>query len=878
MNNDNKSVQFNISHAIVSFVITAALYTVLLAFCEIVPFGDNTWISFDMKRQYVDFYAYYKSILFGDSNIFYSFDTALGSGLIGLCVYYLTSPFLLIIALFPIDKLPLAISLVIGLKLALSSFTFDLFLQKMCGKGAYICSVSFALCAFIMSNATNLMWLDVFIMLPILIIMTEKLVFDGKLLGYTLSVAAILYLNYYISYILLIFVLLWSIVRLWALKEKNPQEAILRLGIATGAGIGIDAVILLPTLIELRNSPKDLMLYGLKTKGHNLHPKEILTKLFSLSYDSLEVYWGYPLIFCGVIILLLAVMYFFNKKIGVREKISIAVLYLILTISFIYDDINLLWHAGMEPSGYPYREAILFVFLMLLCACRSLQEYREGYTITRIAAAFAIVGIIALYVFIRPIRLLEPWKIYINIALIIVGMIHLIALYRFKSRVTIAALSMLLIVLQVADIGINSVYIYNMESLMSEGASEFAHKVNSTDQTVDYIKGMDNSFYRTESWTPRQQNDAMMYDYKGITHYSSAGLTYVRRFLQNLGYNDDGLYTDFGHDNTQTADSILGIKYLMTDRAHGYRMHKDYELVKDGEIQVYNNPYALPAAVGVFREMSGESSNPFQLQEEIYGRLSGEPVDIFIPANVEYGGDENGGPLREYRVIAEADGEMYFYMSDLVGSRSNLEVYYNNEFLTYYGNDSCLKVLNLGYYKKGDYFIVHVKADDSGQFGEALFVTEDTDALKKAYDMTTSRHAHITSISASRLAMTLDSEYTVGDDISGEVGVFTTIPYQKGWKVKVCGIKVEPVEVYDSLMYIPLTDALQQAELGPNENIRIELYFIPEGFYIGAVISILAIGVIALMGSIRRGEADFFDEIEEDAEESDGPIFPSEAQ
>ncbi len=746
MNNDNKSIQFNISHAIVSFVITAVLYTILLAVCGIVPFGDNTWISFDMKRQYVDFYAYYKSILFGDSNIFYSFDTALGSGLIGLCVYYLTSPFLLLIALFPIDKLPLAISLVIGLKLALSSFTFDLFLQKMCDKGAYICSVSFALCAYMMSNATNIMWLDVFIMLPIVIIMTEKLLFEGKLLGYTLSVAIILYLNYYISYIILVFVLMWSVVRLCALKEKNPQEAILRLGIATGAGIGIDATILLPTFIELRNSPKDIMLYGLQTKGRNLYPKEILTKLFSLSYDSLEVYWGYPLIFCGVIILLLAIMYFFNKKIGIRERISIAVLYIILTVSFIYDDINLLWHAGMEPSGYPYREAILFVFLMLLCACRSLQEYREGLSILRIIIAGALVLLIAWYVFKYPIRLLEPWKIWINQGLIAVAILLLLLLYRVRRKIVIVSVMMMLMLLQAADLGLNGVYIYNMESMMGETASEFADKVNTTAQTVNYVKSIDESFYRMESWTPRQQNDAMMYDYKGITHYSSAGLTYVRYFLQKLGYNDDGLYTDYGHDNTQTADSILGVKYLMTDRAHGYRMHKEYELVKDGDIQVYKNPYALPAALGVYREMSGESSNPFQLQEEIYGRLSGEPVDIFTPANVEYGGDENGGPLREYRVIAEADGEMYFYMSDLVGTYSNLEVYYNNEFLTYYGNDSCLKVLNLGYYEKGDYFIVHIKADDSGDFGEALFVTEDTDALKQAYDKTVSRHADITSI------------------------------------------------------------------------------------------------------------------------------------
>ncbi|MBR5359496.1 MAG: YfhO family protein, partial [Lachnospiraceae bacterium] len=267
----------------------------------------------------------------------------------------------------------------------------------------------------------------------------------------------------------------------------------------------------------------------------------------------------------------------------------------------------------------------------------------------------------------------------------------------------------------------------------------------------------------------------------------------------------------------------------------------------------------------------GESANPFFLQEDIYSRLSGEPAEIFIPANVQGSGDENGEPVREYRVIADADGEMYFYMSDLIGSHSNLEIYYNNEFLTYYGNDACLKVLNLGYFERGDYFIVHVKAEDADDFGEAFFVTEDTQALKEAYEKTVSRHATVTTVSASKLAMTLDSAYTVGDDISGEVGVFTTIPFQKGWKVKVSGVKVEPIEVYDALMYIPVTEALQQAELGPDENIRIELSFIPEGFYLGVGISIFAVIVIVLMASIRKGEASFFGE--EDYEEETGGLF-----
>ncbi|MBR5359273.1 MAG: YfhO family protein, partial [Lachnospiraceae bacterium] len=242
---------------------------------------------------------------------------------------------------------------------------------------------------------------------------------------------------------------------------------------------------------------------------------------------------------------------------------------------------------------------------------------------------------------------------------------------------------------------------------------------------------------------------------------------------------------------------------------------------------------------------------------------------------VQYFESDSSNPVMEYRVIVQEEGELYFYMANLIGKTNNLEIYVNDELLTYYGNNYCLKVLNLGYYKKGDYLMMHVIADDSSEFGSAIFVTENTDALREAYNKTIARHAKIDKLSASKLAMTLDSAYTVGDDISGEVGVFTTIPYQKGWKVKVCGVKVEPVEVYDSLMYIPVTEALQQKELGPDEDIRIELNFIPEGFVVGVIVSVLTLAIIILMASIRKGEASFFGDYDEEDEFSE-LILPQE--
>ncbi len=874
MNTEYLQKKVNMVHVAVSFSIAFLMYTALLALCRIAPFGDNTWLAFDMKRQYVDYYAYYRTIISGENNVFYSFSTALGSGLIGFFTYYLTSPFLLLTLFFPVDMMPIAISLIIGLKISAAALTCDIALQKLCGKGVYLCTLAYAFSGYMISNAMNVMWLDVLIMLPLVIIATEKLINEGKLLEYTICVALIIYLNYYISYITLIFVVLWSLARLWMNKNRNAQEVILRLGLATGAGIGIDAFIVIPTLIELRNSPKDILDESLVTRGENIGLKQILSKAFPLSFDTLEIYWGKPLIFCGTILLILTILYFFNRRIPVRERISMAVLQMILIVSFMLDDINIIWHAGMEPSGYPYREAIVFVFIMVYCASRSLMEIKDGIGPFALSATVLLMIIMMIYVFIRPVAYLYPWKIKLDIILVVISLTVLILLKVLRKRMLTLIVSVVIMALTMAELGCNAAYTYYMESMMGEKATAFAEKVDGTNEAVQDIRKKDSTFYRLEDLTPRQQNDSMMQNYNGVTHYSSAGLTYVRNYLQKLGYNDDGLYTDYGHDNTVTADSILGIKYVMKDDSYKGTIHPDYELVRDGEVSVYKNPYALPIALGVYHEMSGESPDPFAFQEDLYGRMIGEPVDIFVPADVQYFESDSSNPVMEYRVIVQEEGELYFYMANLIGKTNNLEIYVNDELLTYYGNNYCLKVLNLGYYKKGDYLMMHVIADDSSEFGSAIFVTENTDALREAYNKTIARHAKIDKLSASKLAMTLDSAYTVGDDISGEVGVFTTIPYQKGWKVKVCGVKVEPVEVYDSLMYIPVTEALQQKELGPDEDIRIELNFIPEGFVVGVIVSVLTLAIIILMASIRKGEASFFGDYDED--EFGELIFPPE--
>jgi len=664
----------------------------------------------------------------------------------------------------------------------------------------------------------------------------------------------------------LIFIILWSIVRMIALGEKNPPQVIMRLGMSIVASAGSAAVLLVPTFIELKNNQITDRINEVAQTIENTGLRQITGKLFSLTSDTVEMYWGAPMIFCGLTVFILSVMYIFDNKINWRERLSMVIIISMLVISFVIERINLLWHVGIYHADFPYREAIFLVFIMITCACRCLQaiKERDGISIQAFIACVLTVTIIAVYALKNSATFIREWKIQYNYIMLAVIILILMVLCMAKKRLLHILAAFILVACQFIDLGLNGVYIYKSEAINAERASVFRDEVNRVEPAVTALKAQDKSFYRMETWSPRGRNDGLVFGYNGITNHSISSLIYSRDFLQRLGYDDDEQYLDYGHDNTETADSLLGIRYVLTDSYHSARMHKDYILAMDGDVQAYFNPYALPIGVGVYREMSGESMDPFSLQEEIYTRLTGEMTSIFVPAWVDTETVSASRPHIDYKVTAAKSGEMYFYMADLIDNFDNMEIYINEEFVTYYGNDACLKVLNLGYMEQGQTIYVTVRADDEDEFGSALFMTEDTAALAKAYNKVKPRFANVEKITSSHLRLYLDSSYTVGDELGGNVGIYTSIPFEKGWKVRVAGAKVTPVEVYDSLMYIPVSEALQQVELGPNENVVVDMVYIPEGFIFGAVCSLVTIVTMMLIAALRKSEAGYFTYEEDD--------------
>ena len=76
---------------LVSFITAALLAAVIFVVSGIYPGSERTLLIFDMKEQFVSFYAYMSRVR-RLSDLKYTFEGSLGTPLAGLIAYYLASP------------------------------------------------------------------------------------------------------------------------------------------------------------------------------------------------------------------------------------------------------------------------------------------------------------------------------------------------------------------------------------------------------------------------------------------------------------------------------------------------------------------------------------------------------------------------------------------------------------------------------------------------------------------------------------------------------------------------------------------------------------------------------------------------------------------
>lgn len=767
---------------------------------RITPFGDNTFLYDDVRREFIQYYVHLKHALMGDASLAYSRTKGMGGSMFGLFINYMSSPLNLIYVLFPVKAFPTVLTILIIFRMGLSAFTADVFLGHLNLRHTVAFSVSFAMSLWVFVSILNPLWLDAIIMFPLL--STAVLEFSKdtrsvkKLLVLVLLTAVQFYLNYYTACMMMIFFAIWMILR-WLLKVISFSDG---LRVATGliTGILLICPVIYPVYKELTLSEKSVggsFISNIFKDAYITNPIMVLSKLFTCSIDGSQVMFGMPHLFCGTIMIPLLVYFFLNKSLDKKLKKQCAFLLGILFISFCLSPLDLVWHAGNIPNGYPYRYAFIFVAVMITCCAYSFniildQGNGSGNTVpsfTCIMASFAITGALELLVVLLSFVIKMPWLSYKYglVGIVLLGIECAIsAIYFYKNK---KVFIIILALVCMGDLMINQVKIVRAAFIPCEPLSEYQTRYDDKSIKIANIKADDDSFYRIEDIESNpydNMNDSMVYSYHGISHYSTGDHKSVRMFLKDIGFNYNELFDQYADGNTYCANSILNIKYL---------------LVPGGTVQ---NQSIFPAAVilpdDIYIPSEETIDDPFTFQMEIASTFAGMEKDIsdtttsendlFVPAKINDMSidqrEDNDTTIMTIDLTSKSDGCVYFYLQGLKNINQNMCIYVNDTFISGYGNASAIKIVNLGSFNEGAQITLKIEAygdPEEADFGTPLIFTENMEVLSDYCKKASERAVTVTEISPTKLGLSISDTDSIPSENNN---ILISIPYEEGFSAK----------------------------------------------------------------------------------------------
>lgn len=851
------------------FIIPAIIMYLIYLAMEIHPFGDGSVLVLDLNAQYVYFFEALRNFIHGDSELLYSFSRALGGEFIGMYAYYIASPLSFIVALFPKERMLEALLTLFLLKTGLCGLTFGYYLHKNSRNTNKVMvvafSVMYALCAYAVVHQNNTMWIDALIWLPLLTYGIEQLVKFGKYKLFVISLALTVWSNYYIGYMVCIYVAAYFVYYMVAYGDgrNNPRgekahnlRSFIRIAVFSAIALAMVAFIILGAYYSLGFGKNDF-------SNPNWAPTakfkvlDFLTKFLPGSYDTVRPE-GLPFVYTGLLTVILLPIYFTCKKISIREKIASGAFIGFFLLSFILSTIDLIWHGFQIPNWLNARYSFMFCFFLLVLAYRAfgnLRKVSEKFILAICAFLVLFVAVAEKIVFATYVKsegllltLQTVWLSIFVIAAFLAILCTLIKTKHVKKRENISGILAAVICIEIFCSALTCVVQFDRDVVYS-GYNGYNNFLKDSRQITELVKENDTSFYRMEKVTRRTVNDNMALGLKGLSNSTSTLNASTIKFLNLMGYTSKSHWSQYA-GGTPVNDSLLGIKYIVDSSTSPTAALYYSPAYTAGTNVAYLNPYALSIAYGVDKnvndfKMENYSSHFDRLNALVAAMLGdSEPGKIFLPIEItdvstsgcqrsnasghnKYAAETTGNASVTFTITAPETGEVFFYPPSDYKREAEIVVNGSNRG-TLFGNDTD-RIISLGVYEAGDQLKVKLtlKAEDLYLKGSNYFYYLDMDAYKNAFERLNANPQFVVSEGHTDAHM----QGTISTAKDSQT-ILTTIPYDEGWKIYLDGEEIETYQTLDALIAFDISTAGAHT---------LEMKYAPDIYTVGMIISIVGI-------------------------------------
>lgn len=837
----------------------------LLAFLVmgIYPAGENQIAVIDMYHQYVPFLGELQSKLQSSGSLFYTWNGAGGSNFWNLLAYYGASPLNLILVLFPKKFLMEGVTLILLLKIGLAGSTMAVYLRAIVWekdkRSADISLVGFAtlyaLCSYVMAYYWCIMWMDAVALLPLCILGLHKILDGRSGVFYTVCLALVVFINYYMAIMVCIFILFYYPV-LYFIKVQGESAGhfFKTTGRAVGyslLGVLMSAVMLLPTWMSMQSTYYISADMPEKTELYN-DLLDILNQM--LPNAELTYREGLPNLYCGMFVVILLVFYWISRTIPLREKLLNGAFLVFLIFSLNINKLDFIWHGFHFPNQLPYRYTFMICFLLIAMAYQVFQrvdEIRVNHLWILLAAGGGYY-LLAQKILTEHIKDLDLF-VYSGLAWLALY-VAILLLYK-KGRLPKNLLLILTVILLTCEMASNTCT--SIDQVGTTQRSNYYANEADIAKLVKKTEGTDDRFGRTEMNDNYILNCPAMYHYKGISQFSSSLNANATALMEHIGVEGAPDKNRFNYNQTDpVTNAMLNIRYLI-----GKNLPIDdsdfKQIAKSGNSRLYESIY--PLSIGymtadTIRTWNYEQENPFMVLDDYVRAVTQnkytsvfteiEPVDVSA-ANIELSSTGDGmwdstlkNETKKSKTIltyqAQQTGKQYLFIEADDADAITVSQEKKDDKIEI--RNDCGSIVNLGEMDSGTEFTVTIEYKE-GKGGSVVshVCTMDEAVWQDAYKMLSASMLDVTDYGDSCLKGTINVQ---------EDGVFvTSVPYEAGWKLKVDGHTREINEL--------IGGAWMSTSLSAGEH-QIELSFRPPGLIAGLLITLASIGLLIAAEWWRR--------------------------
>ena len=839
--------KFRWNYTFLAFLAPLLGMCIVMAIRGFEPFGKTSMLYSDMYHQYYPFFvAFRKAVLSGES-LLYNWSVGMGLDYLGLISYYLASPLNLLSILIPEGLLLEYFSMLMPIKLGLAGMFFAILLKKLYGKNDIsitLFGALYALCAWALGYQWNIMWLDTFALLPLVVLGTVSLLKHRRFFLYTFTLFLSVFSNYYIGFFTCIFVLLVFIcyeICCWDGFKKFFIDLCL-MAVFSILAIGMTAILELPALAALQTTQSSVNKFPqgfrLNIASENTW-KGLLDAMRQVAGNQnggLEPTFkeGLPNLYCGICTNILAFLFLTCRQVRLRDRICSVALLLFFNVSFIIRQLDYIWHGFHFTNMIPYRFSFLYSFVLLCMAYRA-WLLRNRFRVYQVVIAV----VLSIGLAFCTNKLADPiyWA-YNGLLLAAYGVVLLYPRFRqfpkkdapmeekrdavvlLKHRRQLSATIMLVVIL--VELAMN---LGNFGArFVGTTVTDYPRGTKYTEDLVNYMNDREENdlFFRAETTHAQTLNDGALNGYNGISTFTSSANVKVTEFMKALGYGAKNTYNRYCFEESAPVSNLfLNLKYMLERQDKVEENPYFTELHQYNKVHLLENNAYLPLGFLADNQLVnvkvGSENNTFLFQNTLFRSATGLDADVWqlidgknvtitgtdVTLNSQsktgycsYTTKEDAGGTIVYKYTAPKDG---FVCISLDLSKKNKFSFWKDGQELYNETYSIPQSLSVCQVKAGEIIEVHLvcKANERGSITLHAGLLDEA-VFWEGYDILAASTLQLTSFSNTRI------EGTINCDRNGVL--YTSIPQNGNWVATVDGKPAQMVTIGGAMVGVLLPE------------------------------------------------------------------------